>query len=79
MRMIARAPTYAISQDDSGPSVCRASEDALFAQELPRRLATDGVLLSHPLDRLEELYKLLFAHKITVKLLSTSNMKLFEK
>jgi len=63
----------------AGRQFARASEDALFAQELPRRLATDGVLLSHALDRLEELYKLLLAHEITVKLLSTSNMKLFEK
>jgi len=52
----------------AGRQFSRASENALFAQEFPRCLATDCVLLSHALDRFEELFELLLAHEITVNL-----------
>ena len=52
----------------AGRQFARASENTLFAQEFPCRLSTDCVLLSHSLDRLEELFELLFAHEITVNL-----------
>ena len=46
----------------------RTSENSFFTQEFPRRLATDGVLFSHTLDRFEKLFELLLAHTITVNL-----------
>jgi hypothetical protein len=52
----------------AGRQFARASENTLFAQEFPCRLSTDCVLLSHALDRLEELFELLFAQEITVNL-----------
>jgi hypothetical protein len=52
----------------AGRQFARASENTLFAQEFPCRLSTDCVLLSHALDRLEELFELLLAHEITVNL-----------
>jgi hypothetical protein len=52
----------------AGRQFARASENTLFAQEFPCRLSTGRVLLSHALDRLEELLELLLAHEITVNL-----------
>ena len=52
----------------AGRQFARASENTLFAQEFPCRLSTDCVLLSHALDRLDELFELLLAHEITVNL-----------